>query len=215
MTITATGGTLPLSYTFDGVTNTTGIFTHAAGTGFAYSVTDANNCTAVNGTFDVVQPAAVTVSNISQSTILCNGGTATVTITATGGTGVLSYTFDGATNTTGIFTHAAGTGLVYSVTDANNCTPATGTFDVLQPDAITISNISQNTIACSGGTPTVTIVATGGTGTLSYTFDGVTNATGIFPHAAGIGLAYSVTDANGCAPATGTFDVSQPAAVIL
>ncbi len=170
VTITATGGTLPLSYTFDGITNTTGTFTHTAGTGFAYSVTDANNCTAVNGTFDIVQPAVVTVSNVAQSTIFCNGGTATVTITATGGTGILSYTFDGTTNTSGIFTHGAGTGLVYSVTDANSCTAATGTFDVLQPDAISISNISQNTIACSGGTPTVTIVATGGTGTLLLYF---------------------------------------------
>ena len=213
VTITAAGGTGTLSYTFDGVTNTTGIFTHAAGTGLAYSVTDANNCTAATGTFDVVQPAAISVSNVSQSVIACNGGTATVTITAAGGTGTLSYTFDGVTNTTGIFTHAAGTGLAYSVTDANNCTAATGTFDVVEPAAISVSNVSQSTIACNGGTATVTITAAGGTGTLSYTFDGVTNTTGIFTHAAGTGLAYSVTDANNCTAATGTFDVVQPAVI--
>jgi hypothetical protein len=46
---------LPLSYTFHGETNT-GIFTHEAGTDFEYSVTDANNCKPVKGTFTVVQP---------------------------------------------------------------------------------------------------------------------------------------------------------------
>ena len=119
------------------------MFTHTAGIGIPYTVTDANDCAPATGTFDVVQPAAVTVSNIAQSTIACNGGTATVTITAAGGTGLLSYTFDGVTNTSGIFTHAAGTGLAYSVTDANGCTPATGTFDVVQPDIIAVSNVGQ------------------------------------------------------------------------
>ena len=185
VTITAAGGTGALSYTFDGVTNATGIFTHAAGTSLPYSVTDANNCTAATGTFNVVEPAVISVSNVSQSTIPCNGGTATVTITAAGGTGALSYTFDGVTNATGIFTHAAGTSLPYSVTDANNCTAATGTFNVVEPAAISVSNVSQSTIPCNGGTATVTITAAGGTGALSYTFDGVTNATGIFTHAAG------------------------------
>ena len=153
---------------------------------------------AATGTFDVVQPAIITVSNVSDNHHLCNGGNATVTITATGGTAPLSYTFDGVTNTTGIFTHAAGTGLAYSVTDANNCAAATGTFDVVQPAIISVSNVAQVTIDCFGGNATVTITATGGTGILSYTFDGATNTSGIFTHAAGTALAYSVTDANNC-----------------
>ena len=102
------------------------------------------HCTAATGTFTVVEPAAITVSNVSQSTIPCNGGTATVTITAAGGTAPLSYTFDGVTNATGIFTDAAGTNLSYSVTDANNCTAATGTFTVVEPAAITVSDVSQS-----------------------------------------------------------------------
>jgi len=210
VTITASGGTGTLSYTFDGVTNTTGIFTHAAGTSLAYSVTDVNLCAAATGTFDVDEPEVISVSDVSQSVIACNGGTATVTITAAGGTGTLSYTFDGVTNDTGIFTHAAGTSLAYSVTDENSCTAATGTFDVVEPDVISVSKVEQSTIACNGETATVTITAAGGTGTLSYTFDGVTNTTGIFTHAAGTSLAYSVTDVNLCAAATGTFDVDEP-----
>ncbi|MFZ4796121.1 MAG: PKD-like domain-containing protein [Bacteroidia bacterium] len=213
VTITATGGTGTLSYTFDGITNTTGIFSHAAGTNLAYSITDANNCTPVTGTFDIVQPTAISFGSISQSTILCNAGNATVTITAAGGTGTLSYSFDGATNTTGIFTHAAGNNLAYSITDANNCAPVTGTFNIVQPSTISVSNVAHSTIACYGGNATVTISAAGGTGALSYTFDNVTNGSGVFTHAAATNLAYSVTDANNCAAATGTFNISQPAPV--
>ncbi len=213
VTIVASGGTGALSYTFDGVTNATGIFTHAAGTGLDYSVTDANNCTAATGSFDVVEPSVISVSSVTHSTIACHGETATVTIVASGGTGALSYTFDGVTNATGIFTHAAGTGLDYSVTDANNCTAATGSFDVVEPSVISVSSVTHSTIACHGETATVTIVASGGTGALSYTFDGVTNATGIFTHAAGTGLDYSVTDANNCTAATGSFDVVEPSGV--
>ena len=43
------------------------IFTDAAGTNLSYSVTDANTCTAATGTFNVVEPAAITVSDVSQS----------------------------------------------------------------------------------------------------------------------------------------------------
>ena len=213
VTITATGGTAPLSYTFDGVTNSTGIFTHVAGVNLAYSVTDANSCTAATGTFTITEPEAISVTNVAQTTILCHGGNATVTITATGGTSPLSYTFDGVTNSTGIFTHAAGVNLAYSVTDANSCTAATGTFTITEPEAISVTNVAQTTILCHGGNATVTITATGGTAPLSYTFDGVTNSTGIFTHAAGVNLAYSVTDANSCTAATGTFTITEPAAI--
>jgi hypothetical protein len=47
-----------------------------------------------------------------------------VTNTASGGTGVLAHTLDGVTNATEV-THAAGTNLAHSVTDANSCNAAT------------------------------------------------------------------------------------------
>jgi gliding motility-associated-like protein len=216
VTLVAAGGTTPYSYTFNGVTNTTGIFTGiTAATGYAWSITDVNSCTPATGTLDVTEPATITASAAVTTAILCNAGTGTVTITAAGGTAPLSYTFDGVTNATGIFTGiTAGTGYAWSVTDANSCTPATGTLDVTEPAAITASAAVTTAILCNAGTGTVTITATGGTAPLSYTFDGVTNATGIFTGiTAGTGYAWSVTDANSCTPATGTLDVTEPAAI--
>ncbi len=146
VTIAAHGGNGALSYTFDGITNASGVFNHTAGSSLPYSVTDAVGCSVTEGTFDVVQPAIITAS-VSQSLIACQGGSATVTITAAGGTAPLSYTFDGQTNATGMFTHSAGLNLNYSVTDVNNCNPAQGTFDVVEPINFTcnwcITNANQ------------------------------------------------------------------------
>ncbi len=217
VTITATGGTSTLTYSLTGYgSNTNGIFSGVLAGAHAYSVTDVNTCSAATGTITVNEPSVITIGTVTQTTIACNGGSATVTITANGGTGALSYTFDGITNSNGIFSHIAGINLAYSVTDANRCAAATGTFTVVQPSVITTTDASQSTIACHGGTATVTINgATGGTGALAYTFNSVgpqpTNVfTGVL---AGTNLFYSVTDANHCTAATGTLTVVQPSVI--
>ena len=210
-TVTAADGNGGYSYLWDDNETTATATALNAGT-HTVTVTDSKGCSVI-ASVTIDEPDVISVSDVSQSTIGCNGETATVSITAAGGTGILHYTFDGETNTTGVFTHAAGTGLAYSVTDDNNCAAATGTFDVVQPDVISVSDVSQSPISCNGGTATVTITAAGGTGTLHYTFDGITNTTGIFTHAAGTDLPYSITDDNNCAAATGTFDVVEPDAL--
>ncbi|TRZ70062.1 MAG: HYR domain-containing protein, partial [Bacteroidetes bacterium] len=219
VTIVATGGTAPYSYTFNSQTNATGVFTGVlAGAAKSYSITDANNCGPVTGILDVNQPAALALTSATVTTpILCNGGTATVTIVATGGTAPYSYTFNSQTNATGVFTGVlAGAAKGYSFTDANNCGPVTGTLDVTQPAVLALTSATVTTpILCNSGTATVTIVATGGTAPYSYTFNGQTNATGVFTGVlAGAAKGYSITDANSCGPVTGTLDVNQPAAAL-
>ncbi len=220
VTFEATGGTAPYSYTFNGQTNDTGIFTGvAAGTNLPYSITDANNCAAVIGTLDITEPDVISLTGAPVvDPILCNGDTTTVTFEATGGTAPYSYTFNGQTNDTGIFTGvAAGTGLPYSITDANNCAAVTGTLDITEPDVISLTGAPVvDPILCNGDTTTVTFEATGGTAPYSYTFNGQTNDTGIFTGvAAGTNLAYSVTDANNCAAVTGTLDITEPDVISL
>ena len=53
----------------------------------------------------------------------------------------------------------------YSVTDANNCTAATGTFTVVEPAVIYRKQCLTvaSRYLCNGGTATVTIIAAGGT----------------------------------------------------
>ena len=216
VTLSGVGGTPPFSYTFNGISNTTGIFTGIpAKAGYAWSITDAKNCGPVTGTLDITEPAVLAGSATVTTTIKCNGGTATITMTGSGGTAPLSFTFNGITNITGVFTGiTAGAGYSWSITDANNCGPVTGTLNVIQPAIITGSASVTVPIPCNGGTGTVRITGGGGTAPLSYTFNGNTNTTGIFTGIiAGTGYIWSVNDANGCVPATGTIDVTQPSVI--
>src|SRR5207249_3205489 len=75
VTVSATGGTAPY--------HGTGTISGSAGT-YSYTVTDANSCTATT-TGNITQPSALTPSS-SNTAILCNGGSSTVTVSATGGT---------------------------------------------------------------------------------------------------------------------------------
>jgi hypothetical protein len=133
------------------------------------------------------------VASASATSIACFGGSATVTVSATGGTA--PYTG------TGSFSVTAGT-YTYTVTDANGCT-ATASVTVTQPTRLLASS-SATSIACFGGTSTVTVSATGGTA--PYT------GTGSFTVTAGT-YTYTVTDANGCTAST-FVTVTAPASAV-
>src|SRR5690606_22255545 len=128
VSISANGGTAPYS----GI----GTYTVSAGN-YSYAVTDANNCSAiVSGT--MTQPSLLTASS-TQGSILCNGGTTTVSISGNGGT--TPY------NGIGIYTVSAGN-YSYSVTDANNCSAiVSGT--ITQPSLLTAS-ATPGSILCNG-----------------------------------------------------------------
>src|SRR5207247_5824757 len=178
VTITATGGTAP--YTNDGA------HTVSAGA-YSFTVTDAHGCTViVRG--NITEPAVLAAS-ASEGSILCNGGTTTVTITATGGTA--PYTNDGA--------HTVSAGAYsFIVTDNNGCS-VTVSGNISEPAQLAAS-ASEGSILCNGGTTTVTITATGGTD--PYTGAGAqTVSAGAY--------SFVVTDANGCS-VTVAGNISEP-----
>lgn len=178
VTISATGGSAPYTGT--------GTFTQAAGT-HEYTVTDASGCVSTVS-ITLSEPAAIDVQE-SHTAITCHGGNASVTITASGGTGTLTGT--------GTFSQAAGTH-TYVVSDANGCSSSID-VTVSEPAAINIQE-SHTAIACNGGTSSVTISATGGTGTLT--------GTGTFSQSAGT-QTYVVSDANSCSASLDVI-ISQP-----
>jgi hypothetical protein len=62
LTMIAAGGTAPRTYTVGQTNNITGVFAGlTANTGYAYTITDSNNCT-INGTFDIVEPNPISTS---------------------------------------------------------------------------------------------------------------------------------------------------------
>jgi hypothetical protein len=182
--VTANGGTSPYTGT--------GTFFITAGP-YAYTVTDANGCTAQTSG-SISQPSALVVS-ASVGTILCNGGQTSITISASGGTS--PYTGTGTINNINAGPYS------YTVTDANGC-PANAVGSVTQPSVLVVS-ASHPPIQCFGNATNVVVSASGGT--LPYT------GTGTTPTAAGV-YNYTVTDANGCIASLNNYTVTQPAQLV-
>jgi hypothetical protein len=216
--VTVTSSLTGLTFSNDGTTytNTTGVFTVAAGSSYSITAKNAAGCisSAATGTINA-QPAtpAIPVVSITQPT--CTTATAGITVTSAGAS---SFTLvsDGTTfiNSTGVFNNLAA-GSTYSVTTASSAgcvsTATTGTINA-QPAAPTVPTISVTQPTCSVATATITVTST--TTGLTFSNDGTTytNTTGVFNNIAA-GSSYGVTarNTNGCisTAATGTI-IAQP-----
>ena len=195
-----------IDFTFTNVPNGTYTITYAAGSFTNVNVTGGTatvsasagvydnleittgGCTSAAGISIVIQPASMTGTATITTPIPCSGGTATVTLTGTGGTAPLTYIFNGVTNTTGVFTGIpAGAAYAWTISDAGGCTPATGSLDVAQPGTMTIISQPIGQTDCYGNEVEFSVVVNGGSGTITYqwqqrppsgSFTDITGATG-------------------------------------
>ncbi|MBE8726403.1 T9SS type A sorting domain-containing protein [Flavobacterium hungaricum] len=177
--VSVTGGTGAYSYSW----NTTPVQTAATASGlkagtYTVTITDANNCSAVQP-FTITEPPVLVVTP-SQTNVSCNGGNnGSAAVSVTGGSGGYTYAWDTAPSQS----TAAATGLsagtyIVTVTDANLCSK-TQSFTIAEPDALTAS-ASKTDVSCNGGSNgSATVSVTGGTGTYTYAWSpsGGTNET--------------------------------------
>ncbi len=221
VTISAIGGSGSLAYTLSpgGISNGTGIFTNLVANTYSVSITDGNGCgPVISSDFTITEPLPVLINSQSSSDVSCNGGsTGSASITASGGTGILIYTLNpgGLINGTGIFNGLSANTYTISVMDASGCGPVTsGDIIVNEPPPIIINNEIANNISCFGANDgIITITASGGTGTLTYTLNpgGLVNLTGIFTNLAVNNYTVNVTDINGCGPIiSSNISITQP-----
>jgi hypothetical protein len=202
LTATAGGGTSPYTYSLDGTTFQAGnTFTVSAGT-YSVTIKDANGCTATATAVTITQPTAITATT-AITNVLCNGAsTGSVIITPSGGTAPYTITPAQTLLAAGSYT--------FTVKDANNCTisvPVT----ITQPTAIT-ATASAGTIACNGGTTTLTATAGGGTSPYTYSLDGTTFQAGnTFANQPAGSYTITVKDANGCTATATAVTITQPA----
>ncbi len=214
ITVTASGGTPAYQYSKDGGSNyqAGNVFSNLTAGVYTVVVKDANNCTA-STTVTITEPASISVST-SQTDVSCNGGSdGTITVTATGGAPPIQYSKDGGAN------YQAGnlfTGLsagIYSifVKDANNNTASTS-VTITEPPAISVST-SQVNVNCNGGNDgSITVTASGGTGTLEYSNNGGTSyqAGNVFSNLIAGTYSIFVKDANNCTAST-SVTITEPA----
>ncbi|MFH1320298.1 MAG: T9SS type A sorting domain-containing protein [Bacteroidota bacterium] len=174
-TATATGGATPYTYQWDDPgSQTTQTATGLLAGTYNVTVTDNNDCPAVDAV-TINEPAAITISSEVSTNITCNGlFDGTITITANGGTGTLSYSIDGGStypNTTGNFSGLSAGSYNVIVRDANLCTQTGSTITLSEPSAIILATASVNaTCGNSDGEASVSIVS-GGVAPFTYLWD--------------------------------------------
>jgi len=222
--LTASGGTAPYSYS-----TTTGgpyipfagsvQFTVPAGT-YQYYVMDANNCIEVISNSIVVEPVIpVSVAiDLTNAFISCNGGTTTVTATATNGLGNYVYTLvpnNGASQISpGVFTGVIADTYTVQVTDGD-CVGASEPFTITEPSPIDVTTLTSTNITCADNPTdgTITVVASGGTGTIQYSISSVPNETvnsGVFTDLGPGTYTVYVQDQNGCSVGPFDFTIDLP-----
>ncbi|MBX2903964.1 MAG: hypothetical protein KF872_10450, partial [Chitinophagales bacterium] len=185
----------------------------------AYSVTatDAGGC-AASFTATLTQPPALalsfTNSNYNGFNVSCNGSSdGTSTVTPTGGpNATYSYAWSTGVLTNQITARSAGTYQV-TVTDANSCT-IVGSTTLSEPSAVGFTYSVG--YVCSGNSyvsATVTIIASGGTGSYTYSSNGGGAYQGSNEF---LGLANNSTvilkvkDSNGCESASQSVTINFP-----
>lgn len=204
-TATATGGTGTLSYHWtSGATTATA--TNLAAGNYTVTVTDANQCTTIQGV-NVSSPASFTLTHTAGA-VSCHGGnngTATITPSITPG----SYTYTWPGGLTGASQTTLTAGLyVVNVTDGNGCS-SVDSVTITEPAAITdvLSATAPLCYGAAGGS--ISLQAQGGTGALSYQWSpAIASLTGL---SAGT-YQLTITDANNCAK-TDVVTITQPAAI--
>lgn len=159
---------------------------------YFFKVTDANNCT-ITGDYEVQPVTPITVGGSLVTAVTCNNSsTGAIKFTVGGNSTGFTYVLRNTANTvitggTATATEVNFTGLPggtsYTITVTNPSTGCTATASVAlaNPSAITITNASGTKVFCNKPETTITVTATGGTGTLYYAVVGASQAAPSYP----------------------------------
>ena len=200
VTVLASSGTNPYTYTIGATNNVTGVFNNLSAGNYNVIVTDQNGCT-YNQPVTIVQPLAALNSAITnQVNVSCFGGNdASVTIAGSNGTGPYSYGLGLINNTTGQFGTLSSGNYNIIVTDNNACTFNQNVI-ITQPFApLSGLTLNQTAVDCFGNN-TGQIQVSGSNGTSPYTYSlGATNNTnGNFINLIAGNYNITITDNNAC-----------------
>ncbi|MFN8206744.1 MAG: gliding motility-associated C-terminal domain-containing protein [Bacteroidales bacterium] len=176
--ITASGGSLPYSYSYNGGTS----FTLSKDTiglspgSYSLRVRDAHGCLFDAGSQTIAESAAIVIDSVQLlQTIRCYSDSAMLIIHARGGVGPFAYSLDGGlTQQADSLFSRVGPGTWHpAVTDQNGCTFTGDSLVFVNPAELQIQSVDSSNVTCHGANDgTITITATGGTGTLEYSIDG-------------------------------------------
>lgn len=204
ISITATGGVAPLQYSIDGSNfQASNIFNAILPGTYTATVKDANGClsTRVVVVANTAGPQVLTAAIVHAA---CGFNNGSITATASGGTGALQYSINGTVYQAGnTFNAVAAGSYTLYVKDVNGC---------IKTLPVTVLNLagpsltaSASPASCGLTDGTITAAASGGTGALQYSINGITfQSSNIFLNLAAGPYTVTVRDSRNC---TATFPV--------
>lgn len=167
-------------------------------------------------TFDTItlaDPAGITVPVPTSTNVSCLGGNdGTASATATGGAGGFTFTWSNGATGANIGGLTAGTYTVYA-TDLNGCSDSNSVVITQPATGLSVVATVDSNVTCNGdNNGGVSAVAAGGSGTVTYTWNGSLNGATQTGLTAGT-YTVVVSDAGSCT-ATDTVVVTEPSAII-
>lgn len=213
--VTASGGSgsgYQYSIDFGSNWNSSGTFTGLSAGTYYIIVKDATPC---YNTFSVTvtTTSGPVITKLTGSNITCNNGeNGTVTVTSSPAAGVpgIKYNIDGgAYQYSNLFTGLGAGKHVVSVVDTTGCVD-TASISLTEPNPIMITTTTVNVTCHGAATGSVTVNASGGTGTLAYSLDGTNfQSSNTFTGLTAGSYTVTVKDAGGCTN-TGNFSITEP-----
>jgi hypothetical protein len=206
VSVSVTGTTSPYLYSWSNgttVANNTGLSAGA----YSVQITDINGCSKTQN-YTITQPAVLGASIINTVDVTCFGGAnGSAQVAATGGVTPYSYAWNNSVTNASNAGIPSGTYFV-TVSDANGCN-TTVSATVNQPSTAISLNVTGVNLLCNNdNSGSAAAVATGGTGTLSYSWNTGATTTSLSSLSAG-NYAVTVLDANGCS-INNSITISQP-----
>ncbi|MCB0571139.1 MAG: proprotein convertase P-domain-containing protein [Phaeodactylibacter sp.] len=205
----------PVQYYFNGsaTPQSNGIFTNLIAGDYYVAVVDGSGCR--DTVFFAIQEPAPLAADAQVTTLIdCHGNeNGAAQVSPQGGNGGYTYQW----STTPVATTATASGLgagdyTVTVTDSEGC-EVTAMVTLTEPDELEVS-LTPEDASCAGlADGNVQAFASGGNGTLSYSWDNGGNGATQSSLLAG-NYCVTVTDANGC-QATACAEVGAPASIII
>jgi hypothetical protein len=197
--VTGSLGEAPYTFSLDGVVyQSSGTFTGLAAGFYTVYIKDARGCVTTTGV-PVNNSSGLSINTVTPLAANCSNPTGSITVAATGGSAPLQYSIDGINFQAGNIFNALLPGTyTVSVKDANGCivTRAVLVASINGPQVLTAVIVHA---ACGLSNGSSVATASGGTGALQYSIDGITyQSASVFNGVAAGNYTLYVKDINNC-----------------
>lgn len=217
LTITGSGGTGNLQYSFDGVVySSENSMSDLAADDYTVYVKDNNDCIATE-VITVAEPDALTAT-AEVTDITCFGETdGSILIAPVGGIPIYAFSLDGITQSgSPLFNNLTENTYDIYVTDANGCEfILMGETQVVEPDAISLSTNITDALCNGDDSGSIAVSAAGGTGPFTYSIGGPYQASGDFDNLFADNYTVVALDDNLCSTSISDVEVGEPTEITI